>query len=132
MTWFAEYVTATGALHAHGDLDPVPSAGPGRTIKTFGSSQAGKVWNSSTLVYDDPSKQIRIPPHEFLLLFTRAERFAMDTSLDNAVRDDLWLMRFMGGRALDQAQGLTVLDHYESAGIINAARKAAIIAAARN
>lgn len=132
MPWFAEYVTATGALHAHGDLDPVPPAGPGRTVKTFGSTQAGKIWNAATLEYDPKPKEIRLPPHEFLLLFTRAERLAIDTSVDNAVRDSLWLMRFMGGRTLDANQGLTILDQLEAAGIINAARKAAIIAAARN
>ena len=128
--WFAEYVIADGTLHAHG-RGPAPEPGPGRAVKTWASDQSG-VWNPATLEYDPREKQLRIAPHEFLLLMTRAERLALAASTDNALRDAVFLMQMMVGAGLEPSQGRAVLDQMQSAGIINAARKAAIIDAARD
>lgn len=123
MSWFAEYDTSTGALHAEGHGGGPAQPAEGRSVRTYDGGRPVGSWDPIAHDYDGvPVGPLMLSARDFLRLFTAQERIAIRTSADQGVQDFIFLLEvepMVNLRSPDVAAGLA---YFVSLGLITEAR----------
>jgi hypothetical protein len=130
MAWFAVYRLADGELVSTGTViaDPLPE---GLAAKEIDGDPAGLVWNAAALQFEAPPppdlSQVMVDTDAILHALGPALRFTLWSNADPRVQYFAYCLGAMNN--VRAAEVVSSLDLVESLGIIDSAKRAALVAA---